>query len=367
VSDPDAYIGFSKYGFLNALLGNVIIGIFQEIKAKKAVDKLKLVDRQENIVIRDGKEQKIYSDDIVLDDIVIFKAGNTITVDGPVVEGVCQMNESMLTGESRTIKKQIGDTVYAGTFIVSGEISVRADKIGRDTSSGIIQNNIKQIKKKKSELMKSLNQIINIIAVVLIPISIGTMISLLKNNEIINLSTLDFANCTPAQVREILRILTTTGSAIIGSIPTGLILLTSVTLATSVLKLSAVKTIVKDMYSVESLSRIDTICFDKTGTLTTGAQTVQDVILCKQYKREFQGTPINDILGCYIHALPADNPTSIAITKYFNSNQKYQIIDKTFFTSDTKHTSVMMSMNGENVKFYLGAPEYLTEDKNLLR
>lgn len=362
VSIPNAYIGFSKYGYLNALLGNVIIGIIQEIKAKKAVDKLKLVDRQESEVIRNGKATRILSDDIVLDDIVVFRTGNTITIDGIVLDGMCQMNESMLTGESRTVKKDVGDTVYAGTFVVSGEIRVRADKIGKDTSSGVIQSNIKAIKKKKSELMRSLNRIINIIAIVLIPVSIGTLCSLIRTQSI----SIDTLYATDVgSVSKILGVVTTAGSAIIGSIPTGLILLTSVTLATSVLKLAAVKTIVKDMYSVESLSRIDTICFDKTGTLTTGNQTVQEVIPLKNDK-SLMGEKLSDVLACYIHALPADNPTSLAITKYYFPNSKYEILGKTFFTSDTKRTSVKMKISDSDKTFYLGAPEYLTDDQALL-
>lgn len=337
--DPNNELVISKLGFMVILLANILIGIFQEIKSKRAVDKLKLVDRQKSTVLRDGNEVLLYSDEIVLDDIVIFKAGDSITIDGPIIKGACSCNESMLTGEPNAVEKNIDDNVSSGTFLMSGQIFVRADKIGTETTAAQIQNKLKVIKKKKSKINRDINKIIKILSIIIFPIITSTIFSLLFMNS---------GGEHPSQL------IARAGAALTSSLPIGLVLLTSVSLAGSALRLAKMNTLVRDINSVEGLSRIDTICLDKTGTITTGSLEVIDYSLLRVEATD-------ELISEYIGALPIDNATSVALSKRFTPSTNFTVKESKSFTSALKYSSVTFDNFGSQVTYLLGAPDILID------
>jgi cation-transporting ATPase E len=346
--------GVTKLGFLIALIANIIIGIFQECRAKRAVEKLQLVQKQKCRVIRGGKEIDVFYDEIVLDDVVVFKSGNTITVDGPVLKGFCSVNESMLTGESKNIDKHENDIVHAGTVVSSGEVYVRADKIGEDTTSSQIKHKITEIKRKKSKLYKDLMKMIKILAIVLIPVTLMTFARQFSDVY----SVLTAATTTEnvlLQTRDTLILVHRMGAVIVGAIPTGLLLLSSISLASSTFMLSKKNVIIRDLYSVESLSRVDTICFDKTGTLTTGDMEVEELIPLSTLK----GDKLEKLIGSYLHALPVDNASAVALIKRFTKTGDYIVSSIKPFNSETKKTMVTFKCLNAGDTYVMGAPDFI--------
>lgn len=344
-------MGITKLGFLTALISNIVIGIFQECRAKKAVEKLQLVTKQKCRVVRSGRILEIFFDSIVLDDVIIFRTGSMITVDGPVIKGFCTMNESMLTGESKSIDKNIGSIVHSGTVVSSGEIWVRADRIGEETSASEIKHKITEIKRKKSRLLRDLNKIIKILAIVLIPITLMTFMRQFSDCYA-NLVSSDPLQQTVA----VDMISQKVGAAIVGAIPTGLLLLSSVSLATSTFKLSKRHTIVRDLYAVESLSRVDTVCFDKTGTITTGDLQVEHLINISDGMRDDE---LSDLIGSYVHSLPVENVTASALATKFTGCGSWKTISFKPFCSETKRTSVTMQFGTDTETYEMGAPDFL--------
>lgn len=346
------YFSITSIGFLMGVFVNIIIGVFQECRAKMATDRLKLVTKQVCEVVRNGAHSEIPFDGITLDDIVVFKAGSMISIDGPVVKGFCSVNESMLTGESNNIDKRIGDEVHSGTIVVSGEIYVRADKIGDDTTASKIKRSISGIKAKKSKMLSSLLKLIRILAIILIPVTMMTLIGQLTSNWD---SLTDPELITRAKAFSIL--LEKMGSVIAGVIPIGLLLLSSVTLAASAFRLSKVGVIVKEMYSIETLSRVDTICFDKTGTLSTGELRVEKI---DALAKKADCAEMKSLIGAYCHALPEDNATAKALNAYFQDSREYSTVEFKPFDSSVKRTEVTLSDSRGKIETYaMGAPEYL--------
>ena len=350
------YFSITSIGFLIGVFVNIAIGVFQECRAKMATDRLKLVTKQMCEVVRNGAHAEIPFDAITLDDIVVFKAGNMISIDGPVVKGFCSVNESMLTGESNNIDKHVGDEVHSGTIVVSGEVYVRADRIGDATTASSIKRSISGIKAKKSKMLSSLLKLIRILAIILIPVTIMTLIGQLTNNWD-SLTSADLITRSKAMSITLEKM----GSVISGVIPIGLLLLSSVTLAASAFRLSKVGVIVKEMYSIETLSRVDTICFDKTGTLSTGNLTVEKIDVLSKKSSE---ADLRSLIGAYCHALPEDNATAKALNAYFTDSREYSTVEFKPFSSEYKRTEVTLSDAKGGISTYImGATDYVFKGK----
>lgn len=322
--------------FLGTVLTNTIISIVQELRAKKEVDTLSLMCTPKVNVIRDSKEIEIGVNDIVLDDIIKYKIGNQIVVDSIVLDGTIEVNESFITGESDSITKRKGDTLLSGSFVVSGNCYARVEHIKEDNYSSKISKEAKYVKKVNSVLLDSLNTIIKILSWVIIPLGL-----LLFMNQYYSLNN-------PLSTAVI-----NTVAALIAMIPEGLVLLTSTVLAVSLIRLSKKKVLVKQLYCIETLARVDTICFDKTGTLTKGDMEVKKVItLNDKYD-------IKEIMNNICGNLEDDNATMKALKAYFKPKNFEKADEIIPFSSDKKYSGIKLNKD----KFIVGAPEFVTDKK----
>ncbi len=324
--------------FMVIILANMFIGIFQEIKAKRTVEKISLVTEPTATVIRDGLQQNVPIAEVVLDDIILFNTGKQICADCIMVDGEVEANESMLTGESVPVKKRKGDVLYSGSFISSGNCVAKVERIGDFNYSSKLATKATEFKKPKSELLRSLNIIIRSICVVVVPLAI-----LMYFNNL-------------AELKSIPETIQKTAGSIIGMIPAGMFLLTSVALATGVLKLAKRRTLVQDLYSIEMLARTDVLCLDKTGTITDGTMKVSNVIQLKD-----AGRPLNDIMGSMLTALEDNNQTSRALALHFGYSKELTKDVALPFSSSRKLSGVTFR-NGETFAF--GAPEFVLKQKN---
>lgn len=317
---------------------NLAIGIIQEIKAKKTIEKISLMVSPVAVVVRDKFETEIPVDELVLDDIIMLSSGKQICADSIVVDGEVEVNESLLTGESVSIKKRKGDQLFSGSFVVSGKCYARVDKVGADSYSAKLSAKAKRYEKPKSELMNTLNTIIKCIGFILVPLAIFTFLDVLKN-----------AGKTDA-------IYFTAGSTV-GMIPAGMFLLTSMALAVGVIKLAKKRTLVQDLYSIEMLARTDVLCLDKTGTITDGTMKVFSEV---QLDLDFNGN-IADIMGSMLTALDDNNQTSRALALHFGYSKELTPKAIIPFSSARKYSAVTFK-NGETYMY--GAPEFVLKNKN---
>ena len=330
---------YSNVFFLFIVVANILIGIIQEIKAKKTIEKIKLVVNPLVKVVRDGLEQEIKSDEVVLDDILKFSTGKQICADCLILDGELEVNESMLTGESVPVKKRKGDTIYAGSFVVGGKCVARAEKVGGKTYVSKLSQKATQFKKPQSELLKSMRLVIRVIGLAIIPLAILTYYNIVKDGATIAYT------------------IKRTAGVIIGVIPAGMFLLTSLALATGVIKLAKKRTLVQDLYSIEMLARTDVLCLDKTGTITDGTMKVNTVIQINN----LLSTPIGDIVGSMLTALDDNNATSRALANHFGYSKEFTAKTVLPFTSSRKLSAVTFK-NGETYAF--GAPEFIYKVKN---
>ncbi len=333
---------FSQFFFVFFYIANISIGIIQELRAKKCIDKLTLIAKKSVKVIRDGKTVEVQSTDIVLDDVIILGIGSQIPTDSKILSGEIEVNESLLTGESVPVKKFIGDLILAGSFIVSGTCIVQAEKIGKNNYVETLSAKAKEYKKPQSEIMNSLKLIIKIIGFIIVPIAAAFMF---KSTLLISpAASLPEAVLGAATV-------------IIGMIPAGMFLLTSVALAVGIIKLSRHNTLVQDLYSLEMLARVDTICFDKTGTITDGKMTVNDFITLNDNNNE-----ASLIMGSMLKALNDENQTALALKNYFSeSNNNLSVLKTLPFNSARKLSAVSFENNGT---YSFGAPEFILSQKD---
>ena len=370
--------------FLGIILCNLLIGTIQECKSKHTIEKLKLMNDSKVKVRRNGKEEYILPSEIVLDDIVILSPGDQIPTDSLILEEtILEVNESLLTGESIPVKKSKGEMVFAGSFVVSGSLAVRADKVGNDTYIQSIENKAKVSKSPKSRLMIAIRKIIRNMSLIAIPLAIvvlvNEMIHTINNNT-------DNLNLFPSFWGEdtiFSRATFYSGVTIAYMIPCGMALLASVAMATGVVRLAQEKTLVQDLYSVESLSRVNTLCLDKTGTLTDGTMTLEEsIILDKGYSEE----QLEQLVSSYLNAFNTVNQTSTALlNKYgklvqkvedygaqsssealmtaFSYKSQLKVVNHVNFSSARKYSAVEFENLGW---FIMGAPEYITKDENIL-
>ena len=324
--------------FMGVVISNIVISTFQEIQAKRTIDKLSLIASTKVNSIRNGKIEQININEIVLDDLIMFKPGNQVVTDCIILEGSCEVNESFITGESDPLYKKKGDILLSGSFIVSGNCNAKVEHIGNDNYTSSISSDAKYIKKVNSEILKSLKKVIKYVSISIIPIGL-----LLFYNQY----TMDNSNLTDAVVNTV--------AALIGMIPEGLILLTSTVFAISVLRLSKYKVLVQDIYCTETLARVDVLCLDKTGTLTEGNMEVCGLIPISNNKEDLE-----EIICNLTTSLNDDNSTINAIRKDFNKEGHW--ISKIIipFSSKRKWSGVNFEKYGTYV---IGAPEFILKDK----
>ena len=244
---------YKNLGFLLIIVLNTVISTFQELHSKSVIDKLSVVSASKIKVLREGKEEELNLDEIVLDDVILLELGNQVVTDAVIISGIVEVDESFITGESDTLTKKAGDMLLSGSFIVSGNAKARVEHIGYDNYTAKISSDTKYIKPISSEIMRSLNKIVKTISVIIVPLGI-----------------LLFARQLYLTGNTLQNAVVNTVAAIIGMIPEGLVLLTSTVFAVSVIRLSKEKVLVQDLYCIESLARVDVICLDKTGTITEG-------------------------------------------------------------------------------------------------
>jgi len=322
--------------FMGVVICNAAIGIIQEIRAKKTVDKLNLISSNSANVIRNGKKKKIKLESVVLDDIICFERGNQIVADSIVTEGRCEVNESLLTGEPDLISKKLGDMLLSGSYIVSGKCKAKVEHVGQNNYASELLKNSKYIKKTKSEIITTLNKIIKIISLAIIPMGILLFYRQFNSSG----HDVNFA-------------IVTTSAALTGMIPEGLVLLTSSILAVGVMRLSKRKVLVQDIYCLETLARVDTLCLDKTGTITQGTFEVHDVIPTNGYSDLQVDKAINIITSL----LDDNNETFNAIKKKFASESIYDHADILVpFSSEKKWSGIYINDYGSLI---MGAAEFI--------
>lgn len=319
--------------FLFIVIFNTAISTIQEIHSKRVVDKLAVMATSKAKVIREGKKEEISIHEIVLDDIIEFHTGNQIPTDSILLEGEVLVNESFITGEPDTIEKKAGDLLMSGSYIVSGKCIAKVEHIGEDNFTSQISSGAKYVKKINSEIMSSLQKIIKILTFIIIPIGIALFYSQFH---------VQGATWQTAVVKTV--------AAVIGMIPEGLVLLTSTVLAVSVIRLSRSKVLVQELYCIETLARVDTLCLDKTGTLTEGNMEVRKYIPLNKDKKEME-----NILANIAKASEDENSTIEAIRNSFTKiEQEFQAIKKVAFSSKTKWSGIQFEERGT---YIIGAPE----------
>ena len=334
--------GIEKLFFMLIVLLNIAIGIFQEIRSKRTVDKLKLVTAPTATVVRNGEKVTIPVSEIVLDDIMYVELGKQVCSDAIVVKGEAELNESLLTGESVPVKKKQGDVLYSGSFVSGGGCWARVDKVGAANYVEKLTSYAKKYKKPKSELRESVSFIIKIVSVIIVPVAALLLWLGARGNEM----TWDDWRANVQLV----------GGAVIGMIPSGMFLLTSVALATSVIRLAKKRTLVQDLYCIEMLARVNVLCLDKTGTITDGSMQVHDVIECKG---NTFSVPIADIIGSILTATGDNNQTALALAEKFGYSQALSPKTVVPFSSQKKLSAVTFEDEGT---FVLGAPEFVVKD-----
>lgn len=326
---------FRDLTFLPIIIGNILIGIVQELRAKKTLDKMKILNAGHAVVIRDGKRQKVTAEELVIDDLVWLSSGDAICADSVVVSGEITVNESMLTGEADGIVKKENEELLSGSFVVSGEGYARLTRVGNDSYISKLTNEAKALKKgEESEMIRSINMFVKVIGIIIIPMSV-----------ILFVQAFVFRN---ASFRTSI---TSMVASIIGLIPEGLYLLTTLALAVSMMKLAKDKVLLHDMKSIESLARVDVLCVDKTGTITKPEMTVTEIVSCDD--------SMNEVFTDYVMSSIDNNATAVALKKYLNDNNVMngkRTASKVYpFNSTVKYGA--MAFDGD---FYvLGAPEFI--------
>ena len=351
------HFGFSKFGFLIPAIMNVVIGTIQEIHGKRVLDQLKIVTALKTKVLRNGKEVMIDSEDIVIDDIAILKAGEQATADFKLIEGYLSVDESCLTGESDYIKKLPGDTIYSGSNIIVGDAKVIAIEVGDKTFASNLTEKVKNTEKAKSELLSNIMKIMKVLTIILGVMSIVIIATLCYkiSHHGSDIGTWDGMELSLSDPVTWARIMITLGSFAVGVIPSGLVLTTSVTMALSIVSLSKKNTLIQELYSLENLSRVDVICLDKTGTLTDGTMKVCEV------KRYVHLEDIHDNIKNLLGAFKSRNQTADALYNEFGSNEDVKYKELIPFSSETKCSGLVYE-NGD--KLLLGAPEYMLKEND---
>ena len=381
--------------FMGIILINTVIGIIQEIRAKKTIDKLAILTESKTAVLREGKKWSISTEKLVLDDLIFLKTGDQVPADVKVLEGTVEVNESLLTGESDNLSKSQGDELFSGSFVTSGEACCQVIHVGKDNYASQITSEAKEFKRHNSELRNSLNAILKVISIIIVPL--GAML-FYKQYMIVGDTLKDSVVNMVA--------------AVLGMIPEGLVLLTSVALTLGSMVLATKKTLVQELYCIETLARVDTLCLDKTGTITEGTMKVEDVQLYDtaqttvvQHTAKFDpetGEPVQNvsalkpevtvsaekengqiqetvnsetvsqeerqklqeidhIMGNMMSVLHDQNATADALRKRFPSRNDLKLIHAIPFSSDRKYSGAVFEGRGT---YLMGAAQFLFPEGN---
>ena len=317
---------------------NVLIGIIQEIHGKNLVKKLSILTASKTTVIRDGKAQEIEIEKVVLGDTIILKQGDQIPSDSYVIDGEIEVNEALLTGESDLIEKKQEDKLLSGSYVVSGKCYAVVEKVGEDNFANQIISATKKHKDNNSELINSMKKVTKFTSFVIIPVGVILFIQSYFIRETV----------LPESV-------IATAAALLGMLPKGLVLLITIALESGVIKLAKKEVLVQELYSIESLAHIDTICLDKTGTITQGKMKVSEV---KMYNENIMPKPFNDMMVAFINGMDDTNSTFRAMKNYFKGDINYEKIDNVPFSSERKWSSISFKEEGSVI---VGAPERLFE------
>ena len=315
---------------------NVIIGIVQEIHGRNLVKKLSILNASKATVIRNGKEQKIDIEEIVLGDVILLSQGDQIPSDSYVLEGEVEVNEALLTGESDLILKSKEDKLLSGSYVTSGKCYAKVEKVGEDNFANSIISATKKYKENNSELINSMKKVTKFTSFVIIPVGIILFIQAYFYRE-----------------AELAQAVVATAAALLGMLPKGLVLLITIALESGVIKLAKKDVLVQELYSIESLAHIDTICLDKTGTITQGEMRVSEI---KTYNDKILPHSFNDMMTAFVNGMDDNNATFHAFKKYFKGDNSFEMADKVAFSSERKWSSISFKNEGSIV---VGAPERL--------
>ena len=328
--------------FIFIAIANTAIGIFQELRSKRTIDKLKVLAAPRSAVVRSGLEMEVPTDHLVRDDIAIFSAGDQITADGILRAGSVMVNEAMITGEAEPQEKGPGDKLRSGSFVVSGSCRVQLTAVGADSYAARLTLEAKKgVTAGQSEMMASLTKLIRFIGIALIPMG---GILFWKQYFILELG--------------LKQAITATVAALIGMIPEGLYLLTSVALAVSMIRLAQKKTLAQDMNCIETLARVDVLCVDKTGTITQPEMVVQEVVLLDE--EEYPGEGVEEAAAALFAALDADNETGKAMAARFDKKTAWTCRSRVPFSSAYKYSAAVFDRQGAVVA---GAPEFVMGER----
>lgn len=345
---------FRNLTFLPIIIGNTVIGIVQEIRAKKTLEKMSLLNAPHADVIRNGSVKQISTEELVKDDVILLTAGKQICADAVVISGNIQVNESLLTGEADEVEKTEGSTLMSGSFVVSGECYARLEKVGNESYISKLSLEAKSMgDKEQSEMIRSINLIVKWVGIVIIPIGL----ILFWQSHFVN-------------GESITKSVTSTVAAIIGMIPEGLYLLTTVALALSTMKLARKKVLLHDMKSIETLARVDVLCVDKTGTITEPDMKLKEIFLCKNSGADGTQTALTldelkSLILDYANASVDNNATMLALKAYAaealtnNTSALHRTaVSQQAFSSSLKYGSVTFS----DRTYLLGAPEFIMHE-----
>ena len=329
---------FRSLTFLPVVIANLFIGILQEIRAKKTLDQLTMLNAPKAEVVRNGQISEIPAEELVLDDIVIFRAGDQICADAIVLDGSVLVNEALLTGESDELRKELGDFLMSGSFVVSGECYARLERVGADSYISELTLEAKaQDQKKHSEMLRVLDRLVGIVGILIVPIGVFLFVQQYV------FSDASFQSSILSMV-----------AAVVGMIPEGLYLLASVALVVSVIRLASQKVLVHDMKCIEALARVDVLCVDKTGTITENEMQVSSVIPMEGFDPA-QGVGLKAQISTLIAAMPDGNLTMQALKRYFKTPLKKNAEAVFPFSSTYKYCAAVFLDNA----YVLGAPEFV--------
>ena len=355
--------------FVCIIIINTLIGIAQEIRAKKTIDKLAILTARKSVVIREGQKWTVPTEELVLDDVVCLKTGDQVPADARILEGSLEVNESLLTGESDNLPKNEGDELFSGSFVTSGEACCQIIHVGKDNYAAQITSEAKEFKRHNSELKNSLNAILKVISIIIVPL--GALL-FYKQYYIVGDT---FRDSVVSMV-----------AGVLGMIPEGLVLLTSVALTLGALVLANKKTLVQELYCIETLARVDTLCLDKTGTITEGtmcvervepyvstgrvetAVTVSEPAESPEAEAQGQvaadpafGDDINTVMGNMMYVLKDQNATIDALRKRFPAKQDMTLEHVIPFSSDRKYSGAVFEEKGT---YLMGAAQFLFPENN---
>ena len=331
---PAGMDGIGNFGFLILIVFNTLVGIVQELRAKRTMDRLSLLSAPKAVVVREGETREIAIEDIVLDDIAELSSGRQVCADGIIVEGSCEVNESLVTGEPDAIVKNVGDRVISGSFVVSGKAKCRVEHVGADNFVMKISSGAKYFKKPTSEIWRSLMLIVKVMSIVIVPVGIALFCSkYFRDTSALNDT-----------------VVTTIGS-VIGMIPSGLVALASTVFCVSVIRLSRRKTLAQDLYCVETLARVDVLCLDKTGTITEGSMEVNGV----EPREGLSEEEFKAVLKDTVAATGDENATALALRNYLDGVPSSRTAENVVpFSSARKWSGARF----DGVSYALGAVEF---------